>query len=217
MKPVVIPVDMVNDPADFDKGMAMVSEDRRRRVLACNRPEDQRRSLCAGLALAVCLLRNGLPADTPIVRTERGQPRLADDSPYRFSLSHSGCYAVCVMADSAVGVDIQEQSRVNALKIAERFFTTEEYAWIHSAPIIERDSRFFRLWTAKESLLKAEEVGLAGGLSRYPIQCREHLMAPAPWVLTEYLLPGYALTVCSTKPCTEPLNVISSFDSVLPR
>lgn len=217
MGPVLIPIDIVENPAMFDKAMSIVSEDRRQRVLACRRQEDRQRSLCAGLALAVCLHRVGVAADTPIVRTEAGQPRLSNGLPYRFSLSHSGRYAVCVLSDSAVGVDIQEHRSINVPELAERFFTAAEASWVRSAPTEERDTRFLRLWTAKESVLKAEGLGLSGGLSRCHIQCGEHLQAPSPWRLTEYTWPGYAITVCGTKPCTEPLTVISSFDSVLPR
>ena len=71
------------------------------------------------------------------------------------------------------------------------------------------------LWTAKESLLKAEGVGLSG-IGRCAVVCDDRLQAP-PWQFREYAVSGYTLTVCGTEPFPDEMMVISSCDSVLLR
>lgn len=204
----------VREPSAFAAGLAVVSTDRKERVLSFKRSDDRRLSLCAGLALGACLNTVGLSADTEIIRTEHGKPVLRDHPQWQFSLSHSGEYAVCALADAPIGIDVQERRSVDALSLAERFFSPMETELLRSLPETERSSAFFRLWTAKESILKAQGSGLTGGLARVPIVYGDELKAP-PWRLKEYPLPGYALTACGTDGFPDLLTVISSFDSVL--
>ncbi len=209
--------DTVREPAVFDEFLAAVCADRRTRVLSCTKPEDKRLRLCAGLALDACLKKVGLSAGAPVVRTAHGQPMLRRHPGWRFSLSHSGEYAVCVLDDAPVGIDIEQLRPVQALPLAKRFFTPDEAALLEAMPEQERQDAFFRLWTAKESVLKAQGLGLSGGLAAVPITYGDTLSAPEPWQLREYPLPGYAMTVCGVSDFCDAVFVISSCDSALLR
>lgn len=207
-------VDTVRDTARFDVCLGSVSADRRARVLSLVKPEDQRRSLCAGLALDACLRTVGLrEASEPITRDEHGRPLLTAHPAWQFSLSHSGDWAVCVLADAPVGIDVERVRPVRTEALARRYFTAQESALLMSLSAAERQTAFFRLWTAKESVLKAQGAGLSGGLA-VPIGYGDSLTAPTPWKLREYAFPGYQLTVCGTGEFpTEPI-IFSSYDSV---
>ena len=119
-----------------------------------------------------------------------------------------------MLSNSAVGVDIQQHRAVDTEALVQRYFTPEERAWWESVSD-NREEAFFRLWTAKESLLKAEGVGLSG-IGRYAVVCGDRLQAP-PWRFREYAVSGYTLTVCGTEPFPDEMMVISSCDSVLLR
>ncbi len=206
--------DTVRDTARFDACLGAVSDDRRARVLSLIKPEARRLSLCAGLALDACLRTVGLrEPDEPITRDEHGCPRLTAHPAWQFSLSHSGDWAVCALADAPVGIDVERVRPVRIDALARRYFTEQEAALLITLPDTERQIAFFRLWTAKESVLKAQGIGLSGGLA-VPIGYGDSLTAPAPWQLREYALPGHRLTVCGTGGFPPKLLTFSSCDSV---
>ena len=214
---IAVHTDTVDAESSFDEALSIVSQDRRERVYSFKRAEDRARSLCAGLALTACLCRSGLPTDTPIVRDEHGKPRLLRYPQWHFNLSHSGRYGICALSEASVGVDIQEYRPARVETLANRYFTADESEYLMSLCPEKRHGMFYRLWTAKESVLKAKGVGLGGGLSQVPILCGKTLKAPTPWQLREYILPDHVVAVCGTEPFPEKLTVISSCDSVLLR
>ena len=99
------------------------------------------------------LLRRGIGElfgreDYEITYNKNGKPQL--DFCY-FSISHSGDRVVCVIADTAVGVDIE---RIREVRRAERYplFTREETQHINGCE--NRSEAFLRLWTQKEAYVK---------------------------------------------------------------
>ncbi len=208
-------IDAVQTEEQFERLLTAVSSDRRARVLSLQRPDDRRRSLCAGLALEACLRVEGV-SNTEIKRDAHGKPQLCGDAPWQFSLSHSGEWGVCALSRAAVGIDIEQHRPRRVSALAVRYFTAREQAALAALPEDERTRAFFRLWTAKESILKAQGVGLSGGLRSVSVEYGATLCSP-PWQLKEYELPGYAITVCGNEPFPNELLIFSSYDSVLPR
>jgi 4'-phosphopantetheinyl transferase len=106
-----------------------------------------------------------------------GKPRLvkATDSPHlEFNLAHSAHMTMIAVASGRpVGVDVEALTRpVRARAIVERYFSPAERAYFASLPSPRSDKEFIRYWTAKEAVLKAIGVGLAGGLSRCEVAIR---------------------------------------------
>jgi 4'-phosphopantetheinyl transferase len=89
-------------------------------------------------------------------------------SDWRFNLAHShGLALLAVSNNGDVGVDLEQiDERVEIDEIAERFFTPEECAEMMSRTGEARAMRFFDLWCCKEAYLKAEGVGISGGLNK---------------------------------------------------
>jgi phosphopantetheinyl transferase len=144
----------------------------------------------------------GLPPERLVFAVGgEGKPRLAGVGAVSFNLSHSGIYAAAVVSrDREVGIDL-ERIRPDAASrdIAARFFTGEERAWLKATPGVEA---FFRLWTAKEAVLKAMGTGLSTPLERLSVRPGQD--AP-PWNLRELALaPGYAAAVAFDGPPVEP-------------
>ena len=73
-----------------------------------------------------------------------------------FSVSHSGPYWACVVADRPVGLDIQMHKGGRLEDIAGRFFHEKEAAWLK----VQGIEHFFDVWTAKESYVKWTGQGI---------------------------------------------------------
>jgi len=93
-----------------------------------------------------------------------GKPFLLEPPiPIQFNLSHSGTRAALVVTlNMRCGIDIEKvRPEVSDQAIAERFFCARENDWLQSLPEDQRIQGFFRLWSVKESILKADGKGLS--------------------------------------------------------
>ena len=178
--------DPLMDAARFER-LAWTIPDARREKLAAFRHEGARRlSLAASLLLVRALQDEGLHTDT-IALSEYGKPYLPQLPDFHFSLSHSGTMALCAVSDEEVGCDI-ELPRGYDPAIARRFFHPAEQEWLFSHPEAEQSGAFFRLWTCKESFVKALGLGLSLELDSFavipgePVQLTQGV-DPRPWQL----------------------------------
>lgn len=138
---------------------------RRREKIARLRSEEQKK--CS--AAVELLLMHALGASEPLEYyvNQNGKPYFPDGN-IHFSLSHSGSYAACAIADRPLGVDI-EKPREGSLRLAKRFFAPDEQAEAAD------DLSFCRIWVKKESYIKAADKTLAslpdfsvvGGIAGY--------------------------------------------------
>lgn len=119
---------------------------------------------------------------------EHGKPYITGH-PIYYNISHSGQYVVLVVADSEVGVDVQEKKGRRLSAMAKRFFSEEEKRAVlacdceaergQALPVYERDVEecrtgkakdgaksqsdlFFHIWCRKEAYGKYLGVGLLG-------------------------------------------------------
>ncbi|MBR3403291.1 MAG: 4'-phosphopantetheinyl transferase superfamily protein [Parasporobacterium sp.] len=149
-----------NELSEIPYTQDMLSSDRKEKIEKLKREEDKARSTCAELLLIYALKQLGetqLPL--PIVQDERSKPAL-QNSPWQFSLSHAGDYAVCSVSDTPVGVDI-EYVRVKEIPAAERILHPEEaQLLLYISNANEKKKYFYECWVAKESYLKNLGIGL---------------------------------------------------------
>jgi 4'-phosphopantetheinyl transferase len=173
----VADIQSLADKSVFEKAYISVSEYRRQKVDKMKHQEDKMRSLGAGLLLQKALYDFGIDEKKAVFETnQNGKPHIlhADrDSglpPFHFNLSHSGDYAMCVIGDNPAGCDVERVRKID-LKIADRFFAPSEIELIKTQPTSEaKINTFFRLWTLKESYIKAEGQGLSMGLNTFSVQ-----------------------------------------------
>ena len=116
-----------------------------------------------------------------------GKPYM-ENAGYHFSVSHSGNLIAFVLSDKAVGIDTEYIKKLR-LRVAERFFTSEEYNYILKSE--NPENTFYRIWTAKESYLKMLGTGLSKSLNSFNVLSPE---------LKNYFFTrqyeNYILTVC---------------------
>lgn len=165
--------------------VAMMDEERRRRVNDIAGEDDRRRTV-AGELLARRLLAQRLgcgEGEVPLRWDEMGKPAVDAVGVY-VSVSHSGPYAVCAIADVPVGVDV-EVVRSADEKFMRRVCSEAEMAYIRVGD--DGDcARFWETWTAKEALFKLTGKGPLLALSR--------LALPRGVVLDHVMQKGCALT-----------------------
>ena len=127
------------------------------------KPEGERcRSLGAGLLLKHACEEYGLAGEDGFLdRNEYGKPFFVNRPGLHFSLSHSGDWAMCVLSPFTAGCDI-EKIRPFHQAVPKRVFTGEERRLLSEEGKQGRGEKTFcRLWTLKESFLKATGKGFA--------------------------------------------------------
>ncbi len=151
----------LEDPEAFERYYQERSKDRREKIDRIRMPQDKRLSLAAGILLDEGLRTYGLrEAEVRVCKGEYGKPYFPDFPEIHFNLSHSGSIALAVFTDREAGCDIEYRKRTNEA-LARRFFCRKEADWMLAAPgEKEKEERFYRIWTLKESFLKATGQGL---------------------------------------------------------
>lgn len=127
-----------------------------------------------------------------------GKPSLIGNELLHFNLSHSGEYIACIVAKSAVGIDLQEYRTVRG-GIVNRFFAPEEEAYLQSVESNEYQREFFKIWTAKESFSKMTGTGLGRPMKEYVVDLhRDRILDGEKSYPLFFLdvLKGYEICVC---------------------
>ncbi|MCC8047442.1 MAG: 4'-phosphopantetheinyl transferase superfamily protein [Clostridiales bacterium] len=151
----------LSDPELFAQYYRNMPKERQKKIERIRMEQDKRLSLAAGILLDLGLKKYRLnAADVRICAGEYGKPYLPDYPEIHFSLSHSKAMAMAVFSEIEIGCDIEYQKKVNE-NLARRFYCPQEYVWMQEASDEEeRKSRFYRLWTLKESFIKTTGMGL---------------------------------------------------------
>ena len=145
----------------------VLSEYRREKLSKQRLPESRRQGIGAELMLQRALFDYDakLPWPPQITVNAYGKPewKLAG---LHFNCSHSGRIAACALSDRPVGLDVQELTDCRD-SLVRRFFAPQEQELI--ARSLDRDRDFTRLWTLKESWIKAIGTGLSTPLESFSV------------------------------------------------
>ena len=140
-----------------------------------------------------------------------GKPRLAAPSSLGFNLSHCGDVVLLALGRGVeLGVDVEAlRPRPRALQLAQRYFTADEAAALAALPEVLRQQAFYRLWTAKEAVLKALGRGLAFGLNRVGFRLEAGGTAVLPQDFAHAAAPASAWTLHSLTPAPGFLGALA--------
>ena len=205
----------------FQDKLKLLSPYRQQKIALLKHAKDRNRSLGAGIALDHALETYGLKEKSVEYEFgEWGKPSLKYQPNIYFSLSHSGDYAICSIGDKAIGNDI-ELIKHGRLRVADRFFAKEELDWMYAESDEEEiTQRMFRIWTMKESFLKATGKGISLPLGDFAVIVDEdkdkirvkHSYNAKFYHMKEYAdIDGYRVAVC----CEEGRDVAYSMMPIL--
>lgn len=157
---ITVPSDL--DDLSFYKLLSILPDDRSDRIRKFHFRRNALQSLCGELISRIKIAEFlGIDiAKVEIQRDEFGKPHCVNSNHLFFNVAHSGNLVAAVFDNKVVGVDI-ENMRNTDLAIADRFFTKNEAAAVKVTPEASRRDLFFKLWTLKESFIKAEGRGLS--------------------------------------------------------
>jgi 4'-phosphopantetheinyl transferase len=143
-------------------------------------------------ALEICAKKSQIQLGA-LVKDTKGVPQPFDN--HYWSLTHKPKYVGAIIALQPTGIDVEEiKSISNAM--FKRIAKGSE--WQLGADRSEK--LFFRYWTAKEAVLKAEGLGMAG-LSQCRIKCindpnhLEVLCQDKPYLIEHFYFDGHIASV----------------------
>lgn len=185
---------------------------RREKIISAAAKNSRTLSAGAGLLLNHALKKYGIDGKTAEYSVNPyGKPYLNGQNIF-FNISHSGKYVICATAGEEIGIDIQKSVRC-AANTANRFFHPDEQLYIKSLPAADRPAAFLRLWTLKESYIKALGKGIANMLRSFSVKFEGKTAyvcsggRQAPYFFAQYTVDGYFAAVCSgSRPGSVPLQ-----------
>ena len=84
--------------------------------------------------------------------------------------SSAKMYVAAASNEHPLGIDIEQRRPVvNALEIAERFFSANEVSQLKNVGELSRNEHFLMIWTAKEAGLKALGKGIVDGMNNFVV------------------------------------------------
>lgn len=159
--------------------------------------EDKKKQSTYARRLLYDVLKEEIKEGTPILRGEHGKPYF-ENSDIKFSISHSGEYVcVAVARGIEIGVDIQIVQN-NRERLASRFYADGELKQLEGLDDEERRQEFFRIWTRKEAILKADGCGITIDLNSFDVTAEKVELNGKTYTLhslTEGVPKGYYISV----------------------
>jgi 4'-phosphopantetheinyl transferase len=151
-----------------------LADDERARAARFLRPDDGIRYAATRMALrqAIGATLGVEPGRLRFSYDDVGRPAVIDaPAGFDFNVSHSGDFALIAWARTRrVGVDIEsKRDRRDWRALAKTVFGPHDHLTVDALPPHAQADAFFDVWTAKEALLKAIGVGIAGGLDRFSV------------------------------------------------
>ena len=162
------------------------------------REEDRLLCLGAGFLLRELL---GIESEKEISFNEYGKPFAPGRK--KFSLSHGGGLCAIAVSEREVGLDIEKIVQPFPAE-AGAVFTEDEKRWAFESGAncgASADSRAYRLWTMKESAMKAVGLGFfldPKSFSLVPALSGEAVMVGGKsWRVQSAEAQGYSVSVCA--------------------
>ena len=207
--------DCLSDEKLFDRLYETVHPRRKAKIDKMRLEKDRRLSLGAGLLLKKALTAIGIDYNNAVFAEDaNGKPYIKGDKVF-FNLSHSENCVMCAVSDKPVGCDVEMVGKYNEA-LAKRFFHKNEYAHILSlGNEEEKRAAFYRIWTQKESFVKAIGLGMRLPLDSFSTAVEDGLPVEQSAVSDEYFIFTYDIfnkykcSVCSAYKNSPEIKEIS--------
>jgi 4'-phosphopantetheinyl transferase len=142
--------------------------------------EDRQNSLMGKILLLEGLREFNLKVGLEDIRySAEGKPYFNDS--VSFNISHSGPWVVCVLTDCGrVGIDIEEIESIALTDFTDQFSDVE---WKEINTSTNQYETFYKLWTIKEAVIKADGRGLSIPMKDIQMHGDRALLNGGEWYL----------------------------------
>ncbi|CAH0269255.1 4'-phosphopantetheinyl transferase superfamily protein [Peribacillus sp. Bi134] len=153
----------------YEQLLRLLPLEKQSKLRQFKRFEDSMRGIVAEMLIRSIIKKKNVRNDYKynFATNTYGKPYLSDVENFKFNLSHSEDWVVCAVDGNQIGIDIEKEKLID-IQIACQFFTKRECDYIFSLKDQQR-SRFFDIWTLKESYIKAVGLGLSIPLNSFSI------------------------------------------------
>ena len=167
LKAIILITPSELEQSEIDTLLSMVSLERQERINKFRFKRDTQNCLLGDVLtrIEICRVTGLNNNQLEFSFNAYGKPFLVNTPSIHFNVSHAGHYVVCVIANEPVGIDIELMKPID-IKIAERFFTSDETEYIKTK---DHTLRFYEIWTKKESHIKWEGKGLHKPLPSFSV------------------------------------------------
>lgn len=182
--------------AIYHEKVRLLSTDQASKIQRFKRWQDAHASLYGKL-----LLQKGFDAFciteklSDLLLTPNGKPCLMDN-PLHFNISHSGNCVVCVLSTDTtdIGIDVEEIKDINIQDFRD-IWNEEEWKCISYGGV----KSFYRFWTSKEAIIKADGKGLQIPLKEIIVKDTYGIYGNLTFFLKEIKVhPDYMMHIAST-------------------
>lgn len=137
------------------------------------------------------------------------------DLPLHFNISHSEDYVICALSSNKIGIDIEKITDID-IKIAENFFSENEYNFLSGLNQSDRKQKFFEFWTIKESYVKFTGKGMYIPFDSFNVNLHDgfpEISDKTNIYFRQYEISDYKCTACSdVKDFPDSIRYISEKD-----
>ncbi len=138
-------------------------------------------------------------------KIKNGKPVILDFNDIFFNISHSDNKIICGISNSVIGVDIEHLDReINFKALSKRFFSKKEQDYVNDS------FDFLKIWTLKESYLKAVGTGISGGLQNFSVPLDENnkmIQNKEEWYFDNIKYDNYIISVCQNKQIENKIEI----------
>jgi 4'-phosphopantetheinyl transferase len=158
-------------PRDLSAHLEILNRQEQERVLRFHFAADSERYAVAhgNLRRILGAYLNLAPERLCFRNNQFGKPELQGETSLKFSLSHSKSIAVLAVDHAQpVGVDVEDVRPIET-EVADGHFSATELTDLRGLQGDAWLTGFYRCWTRKEAILKAEGVGLSRALDTFDV------------------------------------------------
>ncbi|MBD1372569.1 4'-phosphopantetheinyl transferase superfamily protein [Hazenella sp. IB182357] len=192
------------DPILTDKQLthllSFVDRAKREKIVRYHRRIDAKRSLLADLLIRMQIAKRFEvdPRELQFAYNQYGKPYLQGHPQVHFNLSHAGEWVVGMLGCEEIGVDVECIKELDH-RITDVVFSEAEMALYQELPENRRQHYFYKIWTAKESYVKAVGKGLSISPQSITVCMEEHqsyIVGKKKQIRHYTWVPDYVLCAC---------------------
>jgi 4'-phosphopantetheinyl transferase len=125
-----------------------------------------------------------------------------------FNVSHSGKYVICALSETCnVGIDLEEVKTIDVKDFSNCFSANE---WLYLKNSDDPLLGFYKLWTRKEAVIKADGRGLQIPLSTFDVTHNQVSINSCNWFINELTIAeGYIAHIATDTICDNHIIQLS--------